>query len=154
MEYTITLRSAQPADLPLLAALSADWAAEGNVYGYYANSVEDFAAQSCWVAEQSGRVVGYCCGSFETQERESSIMAKGTPCFELEELYVLPALRSGGIGAQIMALLEPQLRERGAEMLLLTAVNRDARRLLDFYEDKAGMSCWSARMFKKLSSPS
>ena len=34
METTITLRSAEPDDLPQLAALSADWAAEGNVYGY------------------------------------------------------------------------------------------------------------------------
>ena len=68
----------------------------------------------------------------------------------MEELYVLPALRSQGIGAQIMALIEPELQQRGAEMVLLNAVNRDARRLLDFYEDKAGMHCWSARMYKKL----
>ncbi len=150
MEYSITLRPAEPADLPQLAALSSDWAAEGNVYGYYANSVEDFAAQDCWVAEQAGALVGYCCGRFETQTRDTSIMDRGTRYFELEELYVLPALRSQGIGAQIMALVEPMLRQRGATMILLNAVNRDARRLLDFYEDRAGMQCWSARMFKKL----
>lgn len=150
METTITLRSAEPDDLPQLAALSADWAAEGNVYGYYANSVEDFAEQTCWIATLEDRIVGYVSGTFETQDRDTSVIGKGTPYFELEELYVLPALRSQGIGAQIMALIEPELQQRGAEMVLLNAVNRDARRLLDFYEDKAGMSCWSARMFKKL----
>ena len=46
--------------------------------------------------------------------------------------------------------LEPLLRAEGAAFLLLNAVSRDARRLLDFYEERAGMTCWSARMIKKL----
>lgn len=151
VQHAIQLRAALSRDLPQLLALSAAWAAEGNVYGYRANTVDDFAAQDCWIALQDTNPVGYCCGHFETQERSTSILSPGARYFELEELYVLPALRSQGIGTQILLQLESQLLSRGAEMILLNAVNRDARRLLDFYEDKAGMQCWSARMFKKLS---
>lgn len=146
----VRLRPAEERDLLALVAMSADWAAEGNVYGYRANSAEEFRAQRCWVLEREGEPVGYCCGDFEAAERSNSFMEAGTRKFELEELYIRPALRSRGLGAEALRQLEPLLRAEGAAFLLLNAVSRDARRLLDFYEERAGMTCWSARMIKKL----
>lgn len=147
---TVTLRRADEDDLVRIAEMSADWEAEQNVYGYRANTVEALRGWCCWLALADGQPVGFCAGTYETQERDSSVIAAGTRYFELEELYVLPVLRSRQLGSEILRLLEPELRADGAQMLLCSAVNRDAPRLVRFYTDRAGMSIWSTRMYKKL----
>lgn len=61
------------------------------------------------------------------------------PLAQLEELYVRPALRSGGIGTALVAALRTEARRRDALEILINvdADDTDARR---FYE-RHGFSC-------------
>lgn len=61
------------------------------------------------------------------------------PLAQLEELYVRPALRSGGIGTAIIAALRSESRRRGALEVLINvdADDTDTRR---FYE-RHGFRC-------------
>ena len=133
-----------------LIRLSADWEAEDSCRGYRANSPEDFTGRRFFIAEEEGQIVGYLFGLVETAENDSTVMKKGTPYFEIEELYVIPARRSRGVGRRLYVFAEEKLRAEGLPYVLLSTATKDARRILHFYLDELGLSFWSARLFKKL----
>ena len=77
-------------------------------------------------------------------------MDAGTPYFEIEELYVVTAHRSKGIGRRLFALAEETARQDGLPYLMLSTATKNARAILHFYLDELGMEFWSARLFKSL----
>lgn len=133
-----------------LIRLSADWEAENSCWGYRANTREDLAGRRVFLAEEDGAVCGYLFGLRETAEKRSSVMEAGTPYFELEELYVVPARRSQGLGRRLFALAEQAARADGLSVLMLSTATKNAKAILHFYLDEVGMDFWSARLFKKL----
>ena len=133
-----------------LIALSADWEAENNCYGYRANGREDFLDKRVFLAVHGQAVVGYLLGRQTQTERDASIMPKGTVCFELDELYVKPELRSKGIGKALYERAEAAARADGMEYILLSTPSKDHRRILHFYIDELGMEFWNARLYKRL----
>jgi GNAT superfamily N-acetyltransferase len=76
-------------------------------------------------------------------------MKAGTPVFEVEELYVCPALRSKGLGSALFRFAEQAVRHEADYMMLSTAT-KNWRAILHFYLEELGMEFWSARLFKKL----
>ena len=76
-------------------------------------------------------------------------MADGTPCFEVEELYVIPERRSRGVGKALMDAAARAVKGE-AEFIMLSTAARNWRAILRFYIDEVGMEFWSARLFKKL----
>lgn len=145
----LTIRPGRAEDLTEFLALSAQWAAEEITYGYSANDAEAFQEYRTWAAELDGRVIGYAAGQMETAKQDSSIQKAGDRWFELEELYVAPQHRSGGIGRSLLRQVEEELRDEGVGRLMLTAANRDSQKLLRFYlEDD--MRGYSFRLFKEL----
>ena len=76
-------------------------------------------------------------------------MPEGTPCFEVEELYIIPSRRNSGIGSALFRFVEEQVKDR-AEYFLLSTATKNYRAILHFYIDEVGMQFWSARLFKKL----
>ncbi|MCR5664597.1 MAG: GNAT family N-acetyltransferase [Oscillospiraceae bacterium] len=133
-----------------LIRLSADWEAEGSCRGYRTNTREDLAGRRLFLAEDGGKLVGYCFGLRETAEKDSTVMKAGTPYFELEELYVVPARRSQGIGRKLFESAEQTAREEGLAFVMVSTATKNARAILHFYLDELGMSFWSARLFKEL----
>ena len=133
-----------------LIRLSADWEAEDSCRGYRSNTHEDLAGRRVFLAEEDGAILGYLFGLRETAEKKSTVMDAGTPYFEIEELYVVPAHRSKGIGRQLFALAEETARQDGLPYLMLSTATKNARAILHFYLDEVGMDFWSARLFKKL----
>lgn len=130
-----------------LLALSAAWEAEGSCYGYRRNSPSDLEGRRMFAALEKGEVAGYLLGRVECSQQMHSLMPEGTPCFELEELYVKPDCRSVGVGAMLFRYAEERVE---ADYILLSAVSKNYRALLHFYIDEIGMELWSARLFKPL----
>ena len=135
--------------LETLIALSKDWEAEQSCHGYRANERADIEGRRVFLAEADGAVVGYLFGKLCKSEKQRSIMPDGTDYFEVEELYVVPARRSEGVGAALFAYAEAQLRAE-TEFILLSTATKNARAILHFYLDVVGMEFWSARLFKRI----
>lgn len=132
-----------------LIRLSEEWEAEGSCWAYRRNRRSDLEGRRFFVAESEGRILGYLFGLFEKAEKMRSIMPDGTGYFEVEELYVSPALRSRGIGGGLFRLAEETLRSE-TEYLLLSTATKNWRSILHFYVEEMGMDFWSARLFKKI----
>lgn len=133
-----------------LIALSGIWEREDSCYGYKKNGPEHIQGRTVYIAEESGDVIGYLFGIDEETDKDSSIMPKGTKCFEAEELYVLPEYRSKGVGRALFRLAETEAGARGIEFITLSAASKNSLAILRLYMDELGMSMWSARLFKKL----
>ena len=135
--------------LATLLRLSADWEAEGSCHGYRRNEKGDIAGSRILLAEEDGAVIGYLFGRLSYVAEDSSVMAKGTPCFEVEELYVLPERRSEGVGGALFRHME-KVAALEASYILLSTATKNWRAILRFYIEELGMDFWSARLFKKL----
>ncbi len=133
-----------------LIALSADWESENSCRGYRKNTEEDIHGRRVFLAKDDTRTVGYLFGQMEKSENMSSVMPEGTPFFEVEEIYVVPDLRSKGIGSELFRYAENTVRP-DAEYILLSTATKNWRSILHFYIDELGLDFWSARLFKKLS---
>ena len=135
--------------LETLIRLSEAWEAENSCHGYRRNTRADIEGNRIFLARQGGEVVGYLFGHTERAGKASSVMPAGTACFEVEELYVVPALRSRGIGRQLFACAE-QAAAGDAAYLLLSTATKDWKAILHFYLEELGMEFWSARLYKPL----
>lgn len=135
--------------LETLIGMSAAWEAEDNCRGYRKNERADIEGNRIFIAEEGGETVGYLLGHVENAKKSSSVMADGTPCFELEELYVVPDLRSQGVGRRLFEYAEAAVR-RDAEYIMVSTATKNWSAILHFYIDELGMDFWSARLFKRL----
>lgn len=141
--------AARPELTEELIALSRLWEAENSCRGYRENGEDDIEGRRVFTAREDGRLVGYLFGAAERAKERSSVMDAGARYFELEELYVVPELRSRGIGRGLFSCAEKALRG-DAERILLSTATKDWRRILHFYIEELGMDFWSARLFKEI----
>jgi len=146
------LYEAKPTEelLDKLIALSADWEAENSTYGYRKNDRSDIEGNRIFLAEEDGVTLGYLFGHAEKSERASSIMADGTPYFEVEELYVVPNRRSEGIGGALFHYVEQAAKAAGIGFIMLSTATKNYKSILHFYIEEMGMDFWSARLFKRI----
>ncbi len=85
------------------------------------------ALGACWVSETDGRLCGYLLAVFMWSLEHGGMMA------EIDEVFVLPEMRSAGLGTLLVAAAERDLAERGMRRLQLQlGVGNDRARL--FYE--------------------
>ncbi len=132
-----------------LIAMSEDWEAENSCRGYRKNERADIEGNRIFLAEEEGETVGYLFGHVTRSENMSSVMPEGTPFFEVEEVYAVPARRSQGIGSALMNYAADAVKNE-AEYLLLSTATKNWRAILHFYIDELGMEFWNARLFKKI----
>ena len=89
-------------------------------------------------------------GHTEKSERTSSVMAEGTPFFEIEKLYVVPEHRSEGVGRALFRFVKWEVQTMGIEYIMLSTATKNYKSILHFYIDELGMEFWSARLFKRI----
>ena len=132
-----------------LIALSRDWAAENSCWGYRENRREDIEGNRVFIARDGNETLGYLFGHAFCSKDMRSVMPEGSPCFEVEELYVVPAHRSQGIGKALFQCACEALRNE-ADYVVLSTATKNARAILHFYLDELGLEFWSARLFKRI----
>ena len=135
--------------LARLIDLSKDWEAENSCYGYRANGREDIEGNRIFIAEVDGVIVGYLFGHMFRSEYASSIMPENSPCFEVEEAYVVPDRRSQGVGKALFEFASDAVQPK-AEYIVLSTATKNWQAIFHFYLDELGMTFWNARLFKKI----
>ena len=132
-----------------LIELSKAWAEEGCTFGLRANTKEDLR-EPCYVALDEEKIVGYAFGHYYVRETPVADIPIGEECFELDELFVLPAYRDSGIGKSLFSLIEKEAKKRVRYLTLGTAT-KDYSRILRFYLESNEMTFHSAFLFKEIS---
>ena len=147
----ITVRETELTEIVLkeLIDMSEAWEQENSCTGYRRNERSDIEGKRIFLAEINGRTVGYLFGGVEKAERSTSIMPDGTPCFEVDELYVRPELRSQGIGRKLFDHMEETVRNE-VEYIMVSTATKNWKAILHFYIEELGMEFWSARLYRKI----
>ena len=135
--------------LQTLIRMSEAWEAENSCYGYRKNERADIEGNRIFLAYREDIPVGYLFGHSGKAEKASSIMADGTPFFEVEEIYVVPELRGLGIGRQLFSCAEQAVSDE-AEFMMLSTATKNWRAIFHFYLDELDMNFWSARLYKRI----
>lgn len=147
MEYVET--ELTPVVLDTLLKMSTDWAGENSCRGYYPNGLSDIQGNRIFLALDGEKPVGYLLGHVCNAERDSTVMKTGTPFFEVEELYIIPACRSKGLGGALFRYAEKAVKPE-AEFILLSTATKNWKAIFHFYLEELNMEFWSARLFKKI----
>ena len=131
-----------------LIALSRAWAEENCSNGMVENTREDLR-QPVFAALEGEKIVGYAFGHAYTAEKKISSIPAGSACFEVDELYVLPACRSQGVGGRLFQAIQAYARTQ-ADYLTLATSTKDYKRVLKFYAEQNGMVFHNAFLTKEL----
>jgi len=147
----MVIREASLTDAVLntLIAFSRDWEKEQSCYGYRANGPGDIAGNRVFLALEGEEAIGYLFGHGFQAKNMRSIIPDGAPCFEVEELYVIPARRSRGVGKALFDHASRAVRGE-ADFMVLSTATKNFRAILHFYIDELGMDFWSARLYKRI----
>ncbi len=132
-----------------LIDLSFDWVEESICYGMVPNEADEFSGKEVYVGYDKDKIVGYLFGHVYQTEKAISAIGKDQNVFEVDELYVVAAYRSKGIGKRLFTFAEDDLKDK-VDYMTLTTSNMDAKRILRFYIEELGMNFWSARFFKNI----
>lgn len=130
-----------------LLDLSKMWVDEDCSFGMVANSKEDLH-EPLYIALDKDQVVGYIFGKYFIEKEKRSFVEIGDPCFEVEELYVIPSYRNQGIGKTLFSLLEKEVKDQVKYIVLATST-KDYQRTLKFYTKDNDMTYHSAFLIKK-----
>ena len=133
-----------------LIRMSEDWEKENSCHGYRKNDKSDIDGNRIFLAYDGDTVIGYLFGYAEKSKESSSIMPDGTPCFEIEELYIRPEYRNHGIGRKLFDYVENTVRGE-VDYLMLSTATKNWKAILHFYLDELDMNFWSARLCKRIS---
>lgn len=131
----VTVRPAAGADIPQLLALVRRYWDYEHIPGFEALRVELLLQQliaeprlgAAWVAEAGGRLAGYLVAVTVLSLEHGGLMA------EIDEFFVLPEMRSQGVGARLLAAAEAALAARGCVRLQLQLATGNAA-AREFYQ--------------------
>jgi len=122
MKVRPVIRSAVTADIPLLAALVRQYWEFESIDGFATEAVASLLARliaepglgSIWVAaDGGGQLLGYLVAVHVFSLEQQGLMA------EIDELFVAPAARAGGVGAALLSVAQSDLAARGCVCLQL-----------------------------------
>lgn len=118
--------------------------------GIVADNEKFFEGKKVLGCLNDGKLIAYCYGSLEHENKKRSYSEIGDLFFELEEIYVLPEFRNLKIGQRLFKFAEGYAKGIGCKTMRLNAVNKDYKRLLNFYIDILGMEFISAYLIKNI----
>jgi len=145
----VRIRGATAEDLPDVAALSRRWAQEGITWGMVSTPASLLGERlgPCFqVAEDGDGVVGYAFGRM-LAAADLAVFPAGAAVFELQEIYVTPDRRGGGIGGALLDAVLAGARAEGARHSLVYSATRAIEPVMRFYAAH-GFLPWSVQMFR------
>ena len=110
---------------------------------------ENSAHSRFFLALDGEKIVGYAFGHAYEKEKKTDTIPVGSRCFDVDELYVLPAYRSRGVGGRLFQAVEAYAKTQG-DFLTLATSTKDYKRVLHFYAEQNGMDFHDAYLTKKL----
>ena len=131
-----------------LIELSGVWVDENISFGMRKNTREDIK-EPVFAAYDGDTIVGYAFGHFYEQEKYQSYADKGTKCFDVDEIYVLPEYRSQGAGKALFSALEEYVKGKASFITLVTST-KDYKKILKFYAENNGMEFHDAFLIKNI----
>ena len=131
-----------------LIALSQTWMDEHCSHGLVANTREDIR-EPVFAALEGEKIIGYTFGHAYIKEKKTDSVPVGSRCFDVDELYVLPAYRSQGVGGRLFEAIQAYAGTQ-AEYLTLVTSTKDYKRVLRFYAERNGMDFHDAYLTKRL----
>ena len=147
---TVCIRAAEPGDVDQVHQMQVQWAEEEITYGYGADSRENLLGKLgpyFLVAELDGSLVGHAYGSPQVSEGLAVIPA-GERYLEIEDIYVIPEIRSRSIGGLLLDRLLQAAGEEGIETFSVYSSTKDADRILRFYRGH-GFESWYVQLFRR-----
>ena len=146
----IKIEFAYENELENIEQLSKEFELEDCCNGIIADSKEDLLKKNIVVAKVDGEIIGYCYGSEEIKNRDTSFFKKGQKSFYIEEMYIKPQYRNKRIGTLLFNFIQDYAKSLGCELLETTAVSKDYEALLNFYINNMNMEFWTASLIKKI----
>jgi GNAT superfamily N-acetyltransferase len=134
MKVSPMIRAGDLADVPQLVELVGQyWQFEG-IPGFDARAVAPLLQRilsqpelgAIWVAEAGDELVGYLLAVYMFSLEQKGLMA------EIDEFFVLPSVRTGGVGAALLDVAEDDLAQAGCVCLQLQ-LGKDNVRARAFY---------------------
>lgn len=154
--FDISIRPATEGDIRGVAQLYHDWEAEAITLGLRADSEEDLTGKLrglFLVACHQERVVGFATGEVRELEADEWIVCPaGGRYLNIEDLYVVPDLRSQGIGSVLVKRLTAAAKAESAEHVAVYSASQPSARIVRFYES-LGLSVWFVQMFGPIPVP-
>ncbi len=137
-------------DIREIVTLSKCWEMENIIYGYVACEEATLSQMDvyAWVCSCNGKIIGYTFGYKKVSEGMCTI-PQGVLYFEVEDLYVVPGLRSYGIGSKLLSYVENELKRMDIEYTYLTSATKAYERSIKFYTSNE-YNMWTMTFFKKL----
>lgn len=142
-QASIAIRPCLQGELVGVVAVSERWAAEDSTIGQLlipTDLAHTWLGPYFLVAELAGELVGFAYAAVETSEGLAVIPA-GERYLRLEELYVAPEQRDGGIGGHLVDAMLAQAAKDGVTRGRVYSASRDWRRIVAFYE-RHGFQMW------------
>jgi GNAT superfamily N-acetyltransferase len=103
-----------------------------------------------FVAAEEEEIVGFVFGVTRVNRGEASaVFDPGGSYVEIEELYVVPARRSSGVGSLLLGAVVDWANTQGVRYLSAYSATRDFESVVRFYKS-CGFETWSVQMFRDL----
>lgn len=144
------IKIATAKDLQQVLELNHLFAEEQICNGIAPDTLEDLADQIVFVAEKNHKIVAYLYGNIQPSNNKILHCQKGDKTFFLEELYVLPEYRNGGLGKQLANFAIKFAKQQGCTNIQVDAVSKNYKSLMKFYIENLGFDFWSAWLVKKI----
>jgi GNAT superfamily N-acetyltransferase len=143
------IRKATPEDISALVALQRSIEDEGAIWGYHADSAEEWAHRDLsWtlLAIEQDQIIGfvYCCRRPYSGE---CVFPQEAKILEIVDLIVATQNRRQGLGHEFLAALQRQARTDGFTHLRLYSSAKRFDDILRFYRS-CGFTPWYLEMTK------
>lgn len=145
----LVLNEQNLSELAQLTSLSEQWSEEKTMPSYTPNKTAVFLNRELYVACEDDSIIAYALGDIKILTEKTSYNTIGESAFELDELYVMPAYRSQGIGKTLYQFLENDLGGK-VSVVGVIATSYQYLELLKFYSDDLGMSFNHALLTKRI----
>lgn len=132
----VFIRRATTDDAPSILQLQQAWSDEDIVWGFVPDKLDcivEYVGGYCYVAEFENKLAGYAIGKIEPNANLAALPLN-QPCMEIVDLYVIPSLRSHGIGSQLVHTLLDAAAAEGVTTFRLFSGTKDTKRITSFYE--------------------